>query len=181
MNAVLHPYWGNGVCAECGEPALGQMKRCLPCNTEAMRARARKATRGWRQRNAAKHKADLAKWRAANPERMREHRRRWIVRNPTPRAIVRPALVPDRMTHEICATFGLNSLVPRYIVGRDDIVQEIMLAILEGRASVEQIKAQGIRQFITQFRRGAFEASGYALSLDAPMLDGGNWHDRLAA
>lgn len=43
------------ICIECGAPAIGRMRRCLPCNASVVRERARK-------------------WHLANPERVRASR-----------------------------------------------------------------------------------------------------------
>lgn len=77
----------------------------------------------------------------------------------------------------------VNSLVPPGLPGREDVCQEIMLALWEGRITLEQLKANraNIRPFVRSFTRDNYESGGYAVSLDQPMHDGRSWHDVLAA
>lgn len=74
----------------------------------------------------------------------------------------------------------VNSLVPQGALAREDAVQEIMLAFLEGRASLDEIKCGGWRTLTRITFDTNFESSGYALSLDLPMPDGRSWHDVLS-
>lgn len=74
----------------------------------------------------------------------------------------------------------VNSLVPQGALAREDAVQEIMLAFLEGRASLDEIKRGGWRKLTRITFESNFESSGYALSLDMPMSDGRSWHDVLS-
>jgi hypothetical protein len=88
-----------------------------------------------------------------------------------------------RARDEHADLLAVNSLVPTYLPSREDICQEIMLALWEKRITLDQLKASrsNIRMFVTSFRRDNWEASGYAVSLDQPMHDGRSWHDVLAA
>jgi hypothetical protein len=76
----------------------------------------------------------------------------------------------------------VNSLVPQYLMGREDVCQEIMLALWEGKVTLDQLKANRalVSSFIRKSRRDNYESNGYAISLDQPMRDGGSWHDVLA-
>jgi hypothetical protein len=73
----------------------------------------------------------------------------------------------------------VNSLVPRGMPGREDVVQTLLVALLEKTTTLEQLKAGGITRFLSQFRRDNYEAAGYAVSLDVPRFGGGSWHDVL--
>jgi len=76
-----------------------------------------------------------------------------------------------------------NSLIPKSIPPhmRSDIVQEIMLAMLEGRVTIAELKAKqtNVRWFVTKFYRENFEQAGHALSLTAE--NDGDEYDRLEA
>jgi hypothetical protein len=79
---------------------------------------------------------------------------------------------------------AVNALIPRGLPDyeRADIIQEIMLALLEKRFTLAEMRDPRIvRQFIKGFRSSNFEDCGYALSLDAPMRDGRSWYDVLPA
>jgi hypothetical protein len=75
----------------------------------------------------------------------------------------------------------VNSLVPDYLLGREDVCQEIMLALYEGTVTIDELrKNKGhLRAFIRSFKRDNLEEGGYAISLDQPMRDGRSWHDVL--
>lgn len=75
----------------------------------------------------------------------------------------------------------VNSMVPRSIEGREDICQEILIALLEKRISVADLRANkgSVREFVAAFNRENFEGSGYVISLDEPRMDGRSWHDML--
>lgn len=77
----------------------------------------------------------------------------------------------------------INSLVPRGFPGREDVCQDLLLAILEGRTSIDQVRSD--RTIISAFKRHATrqncEGGGYIVSLDAPRLGGGSWYDILEA
>lgn len=77
---------------------------------------------------------------------------------------------------------AVNSLVPASMPGREDVCQEIMLALWERRITLDQLKANraDLRAFVRSFTRDNYEAGGYAISLDVPMRSGQSWHDVLA-
>jgi hypothetical protein len=72
----------------------------------------------------------------------------------------------------------ISEMVPRF-PGRDDVIQSIALALLEGRTTFDALRAGGLRAFLTAFRRDNFEQSGFSVSLDIPKRDGRSWHDTL--
>lgn len=74
----------------------------------------------------------------------------------------------------------VNALVP-HMEGREDVCQEIMIALWEKRITLDEVKSNraNLRKFISEFRRDNYEAGGYAVSLDQPMHDGRSWHDVL--
>jgi hypothetical protein len=90
----------------------------------------------------------------------------------------------DLPTKENANLLSVNKIVPREFPDRDDVCQEIMLAILEGHITIEDVKNNKtrIRPFITKVRRDNSEQSGYAVSLDVPIGgdDGRSWHDVLS-
>lgn len=77
----------------------------------------------------------------------------------------------------------VNSLVPRSMPDelRADVCQEIMLAIWEGRITIDELQSnpKALRSFTAQARTNNFECGGYAISLDVPMRDGRSWYDIL--
>jgi hypothetical protein len=94
-----------------------------------------------------------------------------------PRAqLAYPFMVQPRDEHALL--LAVNNWVPHYIPGREDICQEIMLAVLDGRVTIDALagrKQMGtkkeIRKFIGSFSRGNYEYGGFALSVDAPFKD----------
>lgn len=78
---------------------------------------------------------------------------------------------------------AVNALVPRGMPGREDVCQEIMLAIWEGRTTLVELRQNrmNVRGFMARFRADNLEVGGYAISLDQPMHDGRSWHDVLSA
>jgi hypothetical protein len=77
---------------------------------------------------------------------------------------------------------AVNALVPAWMPGREDVCQEIMLALWEKQITLEQLKANRVdlRSFVRSFTKANYEAGGFAISLDQPMYDGRSWHDVLA-
>lgn len=77
---------------------------------------------------------------------------------------------------------AVNALVPKAMPGREDVRQDILVALLERRVTLGELKANSadLRAFLSFFRRINYEAAGCAISLDAPMRDGRDWHDVLA-
>lgn len=78
---------------------------------------------------------------------------------------------------------AINDLVPKSIGGdmRGDICQEIMIAILEGRTSLEMLKSrQGTATyFIRKFYKDNYEMSGHALSFST--VDEDRSYDEVAS
>lgn len=79
------------------------------------------------------------------------------------------------------SVLAVNALIPRGLVGREDVWQEILLAIYEGHITVDRLKSDpvALRAFTSGFRAANFECAGYARSLDAPLSDGRCLHDVL--
>jgi len=73
----------------------------------------------------------------------------------------------------------INILLPRGLIGREDVRQDMIVALLEGKITEAQIRAgsKDMRAFVTAFRRNNFEQHGYAKSLDVPIGDGRSWYD----
>lgn len=72
-----------------------------------------------------------------------------------------------KRTARVTLDFGfLNAIVPRGLLGRDDIIQSMALALLERRASRESLS---YRAFARGFRRVNFERAGGALLFE-------DWH-----
>ena len=103
---------------------------------------------------------------------------------PKPRAIrvqlAYPFIAKPRDEH--AELLAVNSIVPQGIPGREDICQEIMLALWEKRISIDQLRANksDVRAFVNNFTRANYESGGHAISLDQPMKSGQSWHDVLA-
>jgi len=144
--------------------------------------------------------AKQSEWARKNPAKNRPAWRRWYearkaerrLTAPTIRrvALARPGVVSRslplmaypfvaKQRDEYAELLLVNSLVPRGMPGRDDVVQTIMLALWEQQTTIERLQAEGVAPFLRQFRRENYEAGGYALSLDAPRIGGGSWHDAL--
>lgn len=88
-----------------------------------------------------------------------------------------PFIIRKRDEH--ADLLAVNRLVAQYLPGREDICQEIMLAMWEGTITLAQLEAkrENLRAFVRSFRRENFEMSGAAVSLDAPIRrnhDGGD-------
>jgi len=77
---------------------------------------------------------------------------------------------------------AVNSIVPQALPGREDVCQEILLALWEGKITLDQLRANrsNVGAFVRRFQSENYEASGYAISLDVPMRSGGSWHDVIA-
>jgi hypothetical protein len=91
-----------------------------------------------------------------------------------------PYIVKQRDEH--ADLLAVNAIVPRGVEGREDICQEIMIALWEKRITLDQLKAarENVRGLVRAFNRANFEQSGFAVSLDLPREDGRSWHDVLA-
>lgn len=78
---------------------------------------------------------------------------------------------------------AVNGLVPANLPEhiRADVCQEIMLQMFLGEITLDELRnGPGlVRKFINQYRKQNCEAGGYAISLDAPMVDGRSWYDVL--
>ena len=91
-----------------------------------------------------------------------------------------PYLVkPDDKYSDLIA---VNRLVSKALPGREDVCQDIMLALWESKTSLQELKddPRAIRAFIKSFRKLFFEKSGYGVeSLDVTVYgdDGGNKHE----
>lgn len=105
---------------------------------------------------------------------------------PRPLIVATPALAYPfivRRRDEHADLMAVNGLVPRGLPGREDVCQEIMLALWEGKITLDQLKANrsNVRAFVRTFTTENYEGGGYAMSLDQPMHDGRSWHDILPA
>lgn len=81
---------------------------------------------------------------------------------------------PDDKYNDLIA---VNRIVSRQLPGREDVCQDIMLALWESRTSLEELKndPKAVRAFVKSFRKASFERSGYAESMDATIhSDGGD-------
>jgi hypothetical protein len=173
------------------------MLRCFACKRvadNAMKMRFQTANREWKKQSDAR-------WRHNNPEKSRERVLRWqktergiayrkaYVRpsqliSARSRGLLRPALLRYPFIQTPRPEHGLlllaNSLVSQAIPGREDIVQEICLALVLGTTCEEALRAGGVKEFIRRFRAGNYEGRGYAVSLDVPLFSGRSLHDVLA-
>ncbi len=100
-------------------------------------------------------------WGGRSPRKLK------IVREPRVE-IAYPYIIKPRAEH--AELIEINNLIPKSIAGdmRADMCQEIMLAILEGRTSLNLLRARkdNTTFFIKKFYRDNFEQSGYAVSFD---------------
>lgn len=174
--------FGNGVCVDCGQPALGRMKRCLACNTEVIRRRVIRATVAWKRRNRDRVLRLRRARDEANRDHVRAYHRAWCSthreqrRQSARRWKAKQQMAAPAIAYRIVERVG--ELVPR-MPGRDDVIQDVLLALMEGRVALAHLEARGVGEFVRGFRRAAYERGGHALSLDAPMFGGGSWHDRI--
>lgn len=186
-------------CLGCCGATTGQALRCERCRLE----RKREGNARYRDANPDKVKAGIARWARtprgrqlmqagkkrwieANFDKYRAYRnalgrRKWAARRgglivPTSPAISFPYIHTARPEH--ADYLAINALVPWSIPGREDVVQELALAIFEGRAILDR---ETVRAFISGHYRKSFEASGYAISLSEPRRDGRLWDDVLAS
>lgn len=129
-------------------------------------------------RYLAKHIAHVKAWRA-HRRKQRQQRALAICNMPVTRQQLYPfagstlAANPD--------VIAVNAIVPRGIPGREDICQNILLAILEGSATIAELSSSraALSTFYRAHRRENFELGGYAVSLNEPRHDGRSWHDIL--
>lgn len=91
------------------------------------------------------------------------------LRTPKPAALEYPYIIKPRNEH--ADLMVVNAIVPKGIPDnmRADMCQEILLAILEGRTSLEMLKARGGNAsfFIKKFYHDNYEAGGHAISFNA--------------
>lgn len=66
---------------------------------------------------------------------------------------------------------AVNRLVSRQLPGREDVCQDIMLALWESRTSLDDLKNdhKAVRAFVKAFRKTSFERGGYAESMDVTL------------
>lgn len=190
-----NPFWGTGSCKACGGQVEGLRQYCRPCKILRHRAEAAE----WYEKNR-EYKITYECKRAKDfPEKSRAKVRRWAASpkgaayiKAYSKTYVRPSRGIIRVAQPLLAypfvrtardehadLLFVNSLVPQGMPGREDVVQDALLAVLEGRTTLDQLKAGGISMFLRNFRRSNYESNGYALSLDMPRIGGGSWHDVL--
>lgn len=99
-------------------------------------------------------------------------KRKLLVRAEPKIALAYPFIIKKRDEH--ADLLAVNSLVPRWLPGREDVCQEIMLALWEGKITVDQLRANkdNLRGFIRDFTKANYEAGGHSISLHAPRGDG---------
>lgn len=106
-----------------------------------------------------------------------------LIKSKKPRKPAEPRWVPMAYPYvsakraENAQVLEVNTLVARYLPGRGDICQEILLALWEKRVTMETLRKQGqhLRAFVTQFYKANHEKDGYARSLDAPLFAGSTY------
>lgn len=99
--------------------------------------------------------------------------REWLalIRSKKPRLAPRenlqyPYIVkPDDRHADLIA---VNRIVSKQLPGREDVCQDIMLALWESRLSLDELKSdpKAVRAFVRGFRKASFERGGYAESMD---------------
>jgi hypothetical protein len=141
------------------------------------------ARRRWREKHREQQKVYRRKHYERNREKELARNRLWVANNKDRH---RASMQEYRATHGAkplkALLAAINAVVPAGLVGREDVCQEIMLAVYEGTlTSAQATSRKGIAPFITAFRRQNHEAGGYAVSLDVPMRSGQSWHDVLPA
>ena len=98
-----------------------------------------------------------------------------------PRSMAYPYIAKARPEH--ADILAINAIVPNGLPEsmRGDVCQEIMIAILEGRTTLEQLKARNgtAAYFIRQFYKDNFEQGGNALSFNS--ADDDRSYDEAAA
>lgn len=94
-----------------------------------------------------------------------------------------PFIMKSRPEH--ADLIALNDLVPRAYPDqmRADICQEMMLAVLEGTTTVDEIKANRDKSswFLKKFYMSNYEQSGYAISLSGINEDDERTYDEVAS
>ena len=96
-------------------------------------------------------------------------KRKLVARAPTEQALQYPYIRKARAEH--VDILAINDVVPKGIGGdmRADICQEIMVAILEGRTTLDALRAKraSVTYFIKKFTHDNFEQDGRAISFSA--------------
>lgn len=132
-------------------------------------------------RYLAKHIAHVRAWRAwrkLQPKQVRKVKAPIIRRERAPLLSYPFVSVPRECN---AALLAVNAIVPPGIPGREDVCQNILLAILEGRTTFAEIQTNraALSAFCRAHHRESFELGGYAVSLNEPRRDGRSWHDVL--
>lgn len=189
-------------CAGCGGPTIGRRLRCAACK----RLHKRAVQKASRLANLAHYRAKARayystpegakavlesryRWLERNRERQRANQRAHYHRNAaigiTAYRVRNGLVLPSAIKAEARRAdySAIASLVPQTIAGREDVIQDLALAIIEGRVTFAELQADRslIRKFTGAHRSASFEMGGYAVSLDQPMRSGQSWHDILSA
>lgn len=127
----------------------------------------------------AQHMQHVKAWRAH--QRAQKAAARLLAKSRAPRVTAYP--FATRATPRTDLLLAVNALVSRRVAARDDVCQAALLAILEGRVTLAQLKERPaeLRKFYCASARENFELAGRAVSLDMPRRDGRSWHDMLPA
>jgi len=106
--------------------------------------------------------------------------REWLaacgrLRQPKKRAVIDKLAYPYivRTTDKYSDLIAVNRLVSRDMPGREDVCQDILLAMWESQTDLESLRTDrsAVRRFAAAFRRTSFERSGYGVeSMDAPLF-----------
>lgn len=159
---------------------------------EKNRERVRELNRQWRERNREKTRAYQKRWRQENPEKNREKKRRWRERGgyhryywkyrerclarlhayrarisqhwPAFGELQKAALLANETYAAVHAVVPAG--LPKWL--RDDVISEVVLSILEGRAAVADAAAEA-KAAISRHRAALYRE----LSLNAPAFEGG--------
>lgn len=84
-------------------------------------------------------------------------------------------------TQDHADLIAVNRMVSRAMPGREDVCQDIMLALWESRTSLAELRAdpKAVRAFTKAFRKASFERSGYAVeSMDATIHTDDDWRSK---
>lgn len=75
---------------------------------------------------------------------------------------------------------AVNKLVPAGMEGREDVCQDVLLALWESRLTLDDLRREPhrVRDFIRSFRKASFERGGYGVeSMDELLADGVSKYD----
>lgn len=114
-------------------------------------------------------------WRAKEtglvlPEAWRKLvRRKYVPKERAPPRIQLAYPFVIRKRDEHADLLAVNALVSQYLPGREDVCQEIMLAMWEGKITVDELRRNrnNLRAFVRSFKSANFEMGGYGVSMDA--------------